>query len=716
MLTNEEKKIFVDKKREQPPPKGQQPMVNLQVYQPPRPKPQKPDPRTYGSFYMPNPFNPAQFSSYMQYAYKPPPIIKEYNINIDGLHGNHLKAGMIYEDVLPNNVSLGTANTLGERITIYDFVRSIMFSKGDGDDINVDRDGHDSILSHLKFMDLNPYNSYKFSLNPYKGLPYGFLLYRSCYPIRQNFNYKEDIVCARNSTGMNVRVYMMKDGAYMIGRLSSKHKHFTDFDVWREMTFYEYIRERIVKKKISPNFTVMYGYHIPTKCGINFNDIENVKDIKKEYQSMVPHDDKHDVNDRNIPIMEDAAELARLRKAGEPIPQKVIVVETNKGKPTKAIPMAADPNKYTGKAVIALTEAPNYSLYGWASTIYSREGNIKRMKNTGYHSVDVWKGVLFQLMTALYVMQIHGIVIENFSLDNNVFIKDLSMNGRVTSYWKYIIDGIEYYVPNNGYLVLIDSNYRDREFNNKNKFLIEEKNMGQKKEPLVIKKKELFELEENINDEQDEINVDRADEEMKLKGVIFDDVDDNYTKDKVKKEVFEIFKSVMSTNAFGQDFKDHGGCNLPDGVTSLLSNIQSECNGDTDYDIGKYIFTHMHMFMNNRIGTYLKESETKNVRRGVTADFKKGQICVYTDEFGSERFCVFVGNAPAAAPAVPAVGTHTVLTRDAHDSKDITHVDVPRGNVFGYTKVEPIVQNFKPNESNLNEEDLLETYIINRGD
>jgi hypothetical protein len=692
MRTNEEKRIFATNMKDRPKkePFQQQPMVNLQVYQPPKPKPPPRQPQSYMPYYMPNPFNPAQFGAYMQHAYQQPPIIKEYNINIDGMRGDHLRAGMIYEDVLPSNISLGSANSLGERVTIFDFIRSIMFSKGDGEDINVDSDGHDSILSHLKFMDLNPYNSYKFSNNPYKGLPYGFLLYRSCYPIRHNTRSQSDVICASNSTGVNVRVYRVTEGAYMVNKLSQNQKTFTDFDIWREMTFYEYVRERIIKKNICPNFSIMYGYHLPTKCGINFDDIENVKDIKREYSSIKAQDTN--INSRNLPLMSNLRELDKLKKHRGKLPSNVLLVETGDGVPKSAVPIAVNPDSYSGKALVALTEAPNYTLFGWASVTYSREGNIKRMKNTGYHPKNVWFGVLFQLMVALYTMQIHGICIKDFSLDKNVFIKDLSLSGNVTNYWKYIIDGVEYYIPNNGYLVLIDSNFRELNTSHQNKFIIDRDNNTNN---LNIDDNNVVELTGGQNGG----NKVNKQEEHKLYGKIFDDNCDN-----IKKDVFDMFKSVMNTNVFGQDYKNHGGCNLPDDVTSLLNRISNDCMRDNDYDIGKYFHNHMYMFMNNRVGSYLKESETQNVRRGVVTDLKRGQIAVYNDEYGSNKFCVYLNSNE---------GQCRIITKNNHDDREMIIVQVPHGNIFGYTKVEPIVQIFKANTSNLNEEDLLETYVIN---
>ena len=51
-----------------------------------------------------------------------------------------------------------------------------------------------------------------------------------------------------------------------------------------------------------------------------------------------------------------------------------------------------------------------------------------------------------------------------FSILNNFYIKDVSTPGPISKYWKYIVDDVEYYVPNCGYLVMFDSNYVDQAY------------------------------------------------------------------------------------------------------------------------------------------------------------------------------------------------------------------------------------------------------------
>ena len=70
--------------------------------------------------------------------------------------------------------------------------------------------------------------------------------------------------------------------------------------------------------------------------------------------------------------------------------------------------------------------------------------------------------VLFQVFYSLCVMKEHNIKMYNFTLENNFFIKDLFYNHNSIKHWVYKIDDVEFFVPNYGYLVLVDSRYYDK--------------------------------------------------------------------------------------------------------------------------------------------------------------------------------------------------------------------------------------------------------------
>ena len=121
----------------------------------------------------------------------------------------------------------------------------------------------------------------------------------------------------------------------------------------------------------------------------------------------------------------------------------------------------------------------------------------------------------------------------------------------------------------------------------------------------------------------------------------------------------------------------------------------------------------MNKFMNNRIGTYLKEQEIIHIRHDDLKDFKKGQMLVYEESAGTYRFVLFLD---------VTAGVATVLTKKNTSQNDPQYVDKENEMIIqakvnittlsNYSLTEPIVQNFKPTESNLNEDNILETYNI----
>lgn len=710
MITNEQKRIYYDNKpREEP---KQVPLLNIQLAPPPKPKhldsrgKPLPNPAVFYPNYVPNPFDPVGYANYMQhasYAMQPPaPIYKEYHIDINGVSGSHVRTAMFFEDALPvKNVS-GSFCSVGERITMYEAIRSTLFTSGDGTDVPIENDTY-NLLSHLKLMDMNPYNSSRYSRNPYKGLPFGFLLYRSCYPMRHD-NRNLAAICAPNSTGINVRIYRLTDGAYLVNKQDIARA--SDYDQWRDMAFYNFVKEHIIKKKVCPNFAIMYGYNIVLSSNINFDELRMIQDPDRHKTSDVSQFSRswslnNGVDQRTAQT--DSQALARLNRqdtampansiipvgantAGLPVPQHVNPVQLNQVIPVVArdprtgmytrtmtnAPTAQEQavllNRYTGKALVCLTEASNYSLIGWAKKEYRASGNIKTMINSGYHTTAVWESVLFQLFVALYVMQLKGLVINNFRVDRNVFIKDINAGGTVTNYWKYKVEGIEYYIPNYGYLVQIDTNFRDFD------------------KPCP---------ENSATDPS---------RERKLDGTFLDVC--KLSQNEIIEKTFEMFRVAVDPNIFDQDFVNDGGVRPPEDVLRLLSNIKNMADSKPTLNIAYYIRQFMTMFLNNRVGGPLTASELSYIKKGGVKEFRKGQILVMMDQDGVEKFVIHVNQKQN--------GVSRIITKDKLDPQTANFIEkeVPTTSLDEYSVLEPIRQNFKMNESNMNEESLLETYTV----
>jgi hypothetical protein len=466
-----------------------------------------------------------------------------------------------------------------------------------------------------------------------------------------------------------------------------------NFDSWREIRYYEYIREHIIKQKVSPNFVTMYGYYVCEKCDIDFDKIANIKGNKiekqdkyiKEYEenkkivnmeenvintlnTINPSNNNLkpiDVNFNNKQIGGNAIEALQVRdlmKQNPDLKTPPFITYKINGKST------------SGKGIVALTESPNYNLYSWASRTYESEGNVKRMINTGYHKSEVWQSILFQLMAALYVMQIHCVQFTKFSIMDNVYIKDISTHGNITRYWKYLINGVEYYIPNHGYLLMIDSNYKDMEQGN-------------------------FTLGKSDNKKC-----------YKIYGNLFRDDDKDCPENSViKKMVFSAFKNVFNSNTFSKAFTNMGGTPPPEEINSLLDKIYQDASTTDNIDISRFIYKYMGKFLNNRVGTLLKENEKKNVRRDERKDFNNGQILVHEVQNDTYKFVVYLGESKQSQTINETTGNLvSVITENSSIN------DIPMSSLFNYSSYEKIIQDFRANESNLSEEDLLEVYTISK--
>ncbi len=655
-------------------------LINLQVYQPQKPKPEQ----KYDGvpFYPPmniNPFYPPQFANSMMpqalsmLGSMYPSTVnvnKIYEINTNGPTGQHNRLMMIYEDILPEKSLKTTFKTVGERITQIQFVRSILFHDGDGIETSLDGSTPNSLLSRMKFLDLNPYNTSKYSNNPYKGLPDGFLLYRTCYPIQRSEPFGHP-VCARNSTALNVRIYRITTGAYLINK--QNNSKFYEYDSWREIAYYEYIREHIIKKKLCPNFVTLYGYYLCRRSGIDFEKITKIN-LEDKKPDPCPEKIINPIGYLNIYDQKENDFVRAVTKGLREINPGHIIQKLEAERNLRTLQVTQKPvdlTEYNGEVLVAITESPTYNLFSWASKTYQQIGNTRRMVNTGCHNELIWRSVIFQLMVAMYVMSIHNIYIKDFSLRNNVFIRDLSVDGTVVNYWKYRINGTDFYVPNCGYVVLIDSNYRDID-------VIPNKSLPVKTKP-----------------------------EYKLDGTLFDI--GNGINGNEKDKTHSMFKEALNRNNFDNDFIRDGGIK-PD---EIILNLLDKMSNDDEKDIEKYFTKYMYKFMNNRIGTYLKEQEIIHIRHDDTKQFRRGQIIVQEESTGTYKFVLYLDASGGKASVLTK--THTSQNDPQYIDKDnevIVQADVNITTLSNYSLTEPIVQNFKLNESGLNEENILETYNI----
>jgi hypothetical protein len=188
---------------------------------------------------------------------------------------------------------------------------------------------------------------------------------------------------------------------------------------------------------------------------------------------------------------------------------------------------------------------------------------------------------------------------EELSLENNIYIKDLYYDSNNLNYWIYNIDGLDYYVPNYGYLVLFDSKYSDLESGN-----------------YKIQSPTLY------PDKNDKI--DKKD-------------DTTYSFD-YKQKICDKFKSIYEPSIFNGKLKKQGGLEPANDILDLLEKIHNDIHST---DIKYFIKEYFKKYLNNRIGQYLNRTEKENVNPLNTRAYKKGELLVYQERFDDYKWVLF---------------------------------------------------------------------------
>jgi hypothetical protein len=743
-----------------PPPQNFQ-GTSLQLNIPqPNPLPQKVQQTFNPTYYVPmmNPYAPnTQGNPYLWHP-AVPPIVQKYNITFGGTDVTRL--GEIYEDMLPTQIAVAknTFNSLSERLLVINYLRTVLIKQSDGEDISFDsklNPQRNALLSHLKIIGVNPYNYNKMTNNPYTGLPDRMIVYKSCYPIK--VNEKTEIKCANDNIGINVRMYQLLEGEAILNMVGEPFRKF--FEVWREITYYEYVREEIVKKNMSPNFVTLISYFIYPKSLIDFLKYRQAKDSKAD-----PNMEKYNqiyneyVNDQIMKIdgggfreklfkmLEDKYKAMRA-KYDTPVMVNPVVTALSFNSSVSVMPA---PPKYSlatfadfindkmnseahymnfsETCLIALTEAPTQNIMEWASRKYEQNGinvSILRMISTGYHDPPVWRSVLFQLQSGLYILKEKGICIWNFNLENNVYIKETNYDNNNIGYWKYKVNGIEFYVPNYGAICLIDTNFKDLDVGGTHVTnLVTKYNRpvptagpttgptgGPTTGPTVapttvatlpggpihvplpsVSTKGLANL--TGDDFRYKIMMKSYFDASPSQKIEIDTRNDHL----FKNEVFT--KNILDSSSN----KKYGGIAPPKEILSMVDDVRRD--GNTFESLVKNYGYYLH----NRCGTLLNEQEKKNVVAD-NKDFVTGDLVAFNDGTNNLNLCVFVKHN--TNPANGAIVNSQIIFVKRDVNNNVTKTEFKDVELASISMIsDKIKQIYKPSMK-MSEEDLIETYEIN---
>ena len=666
-ITNDEKDTFTKRKNEEPPKKEPALIAEQKVYDRPSKKSEVVLPQTYPPAHVPvpNPYYPNMNPQYA-YGYKPNqiPVQKYYNITLSNPVGNHTTINEVYEDMLPGDEREYTLSSVFERKQLTNYIRSLVLENGDGEEISISPGSKKTLLSYIRLLELNPFNIYR---NPYESLSKGFLLYNAAYPVRYN-QEKNDLNIAKKALGVNVRIYQLSDGAMRANQLSSQIDY-SSFEVWRDIRFYEYVREEILKRKVSPNFVGLYLYTLDKTSRIDYSKIDLVKyknqpknALSNELKNIEKINDLHQIDPLEF-FLFDSYNMAYKKVGGDKLIENKVISDkqlkniasylvknkylilkagtvkeyiwTKEGieyiesynfynllepenRPildriatTQQIRLLAqlvgkqDLAKSSNNSLIALTEAPNKNILQWASPLVDNYGAIKRMIQTGYHTPNVWKSILFQLVFTCAVVQNAGIYFRNFSLENNFYVKDLYVDESKRGHWIYKSGDFTFYIPNYGYLLMFDSRFVD---------IYNDYNL------IGLKPK----------DEQEfKINSDTLYPKNDIKST------DNY-----KGLIYTQFKTLIEPDNFRKNLEKVSGEHPDQEILDLLKKIYDDTA--LDNDIYKFLPKYFPFFLNNRIGTFLTKDEFDLLPVISNNNFKNGDLVAYLVSYNQYKWVVIV--------------------------------------------------------------------------
>lgn len=485
-----------------------------------------------------NPMNPVAMPfGHPIYTPYQPDINKNYDIKISTGDLGNIKH--IYQDMLPKNGSNHPDRyaTITERFNIANYyglifnkhynhynhsdeLKKLLKNKKDIDDSNLSY-----LLGHIKVNNFNSYYKGSSIIEDLSNAPNNFIMYNVCFPIKYDNN---QLTCTEDSLRAHIRIYKL----FNI-ETKETNEEIALNKVFFELLYYKKIQD-LIKKYKYPNFVLLYGV-ILTKCNIDFNNMEYFKNLKNlsKVQNNTNVLNKHD-------------------------------------------------------CLLMLTESVNYNIIQWASKQYDRPENDKNNKNnfyvstvisTGVRSDETWKSVIFQLLVAIYILHSTKIGFKNFSLKDNVFIKKIDITPPVIKYWKYIIDGTEYYVPNHGFLLMIDSNFTDN-----NDIVIDNAKIN------------------HINSTDTKIY----------------DYDKNGDID-INKIIKDIFVNL-------NDLKTYPDVTIPDSLIKMFNNIIKSV---TSTSLKSIINENFNSYLYEKLGYMIPESELNDYNLDHNKDFKVGDLVFY---------------------------------------------------------------------------------------
>ena len=226
-------------------------------------------------------------------------------------------------------------------------------------------------------------------------------------------------------------------------------------------------------------------------------------------------------------------------------------------------------------------------------------------------------------------MEKKGIYIPKFNLENNVFIKGIKADYVKTSSLIYSIDNITFYIPNMGFLVVIDSKY-----NNNKDFIGDD---------ITGKEDKFNDIQCDYNNNSD--NNDKDKQDFK-----------NNMRENMKQIILDLTKNYNSEIISMQS-------DLLDKIKNDIENKTYETDDPNNFMFRDIIMNHFKDYLNNRLGTALSTDEFKNLPAGdlqPLLEYKSGEIVLY-QEGNQYKFAQVISDYDKSSPTIQVMKDNNIV-------------------------------------------------------
>jgi hypothetical protein len=248
------------------------------------------------------------------------------------------------------------------------------------------------------------------------------------------------------------------------------------------------------------------------------------------------------------------------------------------------------------------------------------------------------------------------------TMEDSFCIKDVNIYNQTNKFWVYTVNNINYYVPNAGYLFMIDHNYRDNTKASERKILSEQL-FGDKEKDIYEK---IYEnLEKCIN--------------------VSNFINDMVIPDKSKSIIDKIHNDIGNST-----FK-----------TAFTTASTTSGNALKIYE-ETIIHKYLGKFMNNRISKPLRDLEKIYINKDDISPFRPGELVIYEESYDKYVIMLYL--------EIVTTNFYKCITKKGDDVEIRNDIDKTR--LYHYSNSEEIKQDIVIGDSGFTIDNLIETYII----